>query len=113
MSTLALMRSSLFSAAALSLSRFASPLSLIASSLIALALSPFAIAILQCRLLSETIEASFPMRKTAAADVQPLDVPSYNAGVEDMRFRLLGSVTGAMSQSQVRLAALQLSKPLK
>ena len=61
----------------------------------------------------QTCKAYDCPRKTAAADVQPLDVPSYNAGVEDMRFRLLGSVTGAMSQSQVRLAALQLSKPLK
>ena len=50
-------------------------------------------------------------RKTAAPDVQPLDVPSYNAGVEDMRRALSGA--GQPSVACVQIFANRLTKPLK
>ena len=60
----------------------------------------------------QTCKAYDCPRKTAAPDVQPLDVPSYNAGVADMR-RELNLRIAFDGYTDVQSAADRLTKPLK
>ena len=59
----------------------------------------------------QTCKAYDCPRKTAAPDVQPLDVPSYNAGVADMLREL--SAFYVASRGLIELVARRLTKPLK
>jgi hypothetical protein len=62
----------------------------------------------------QTCKAYDCPRKTAAADVQLLDVPSYNAGVADMSMELrVIRGHGGISVPCIQAIANYLTKPLK